>query len=154
MFGVAAYAQTTSEFGYQLHPEKLLENTVGTLQVFVMSNDMMLPRSINDLKVISSDNSIIQIINIQENNDDYTKNVQIKAMKPGIVNIALAAPGFASKEISLEVFNNNNYPSKILMKVTPNDFPIDGPRFGYVAVELATTGGISNYASSNACNCS
>lgn len=146
MFGVAAYAQTTSEFGYQLHPEKLLENTVGTLQVFVMSNDMMLPRSINDLKVISSDNSIIQIIDIQENNDDYTKNVQIKAIKPGIVNIALAAPGFASKEITLEVFNNNNYPSKILMKVTPNDFPIDGPRFGYVAVGLATTGGLPTIA--------
>jgi len=146
MFGVAAYAQTTSEFGYQLHPEKLLENTVGTLQIFVMSNEMMLPSSINDLKVISSDNSIIQIIDIQENNNDYTKNVQLKAIKPGIVDIAIAAPGFSSKEITLEVFNNNNYPSKILMKVTPNDFPIDGPRFGYVAVGLATTGGLPTIA--------
>ncbi|MEK6870243.1 MAG: hypothetical protein AABX09_01755 [Thermoproteota archaeon] len=146
MFVIPVNAQTTAEFGYQLHPEKLLENTVGTLQIFVTSNEMMVPRSINDLKVISSDNSIIQVIDIQENNNGYTKNVQIKAIKPGITNIALAAPGFSSKEITLEVFNNNNYPTQILMKVTPDDFPIDGPRFGYVTVELATTGGLPTIA--------
>jgi len=28
------------------------------------------------------------------------------------------------------------------MKTTPEEFPIDGPRFGYVALELATTGGL------------
>jgi len=139
-------AQTTAEFGYQLHPEKLLENTEGTLQIFVTSNEMMVPRSIDNLKVTSSDNSIIQIIKVQENNNEYTKNVKIKAIKPGIANIALAAPGFSSKEIPLEVFNNNNYPTQILMKITPNDFPIDGPRFGYITVELATTGGLPTVA--------
>jgi len=146
MFVMPVNAQTTSEFGYQLHPEKLLENTVGTLQIFVTSNDMMVPKSIDNLKVISSDNSIIQIIDIEENNNGYTKNVQIKAVKPGIANIALAAPGFSSKEIALEVFNNNDYPTQILMKVTPNDFAIDGPRFGYTTVELATTGGLPTVA--------
>lgn len=140
-------AQTTAEFGYQLHPGKLLENTVGILQIFVTSNEMMVPRSINDLKVISSDNSVIQVIDVQENNNGYTKNVQIKAIKPGIANIALAAPGFSSQEIALEVFNNNNHPTQILMKITPDDFPIDGPRFGYVTVELATTGGLPTIAS-------
>lgn len=146
MFVMPVYAQTTAEFGYQLHPEKLLENTVGTLQIFVTSNEMMVPRTINDLKVISSDNSIIQVIGIEENNNGYTKNVQIKAIKPGITNIALAAPGFSSKEITLEVFNNNNHPTQILMKITPNDFPIDGPKFGYVTVELGTTGGLPTIA--------
>lgn len=147
MFVMPVNAQTTAEFGYQLHPDKLLENTVGTLQIFVTSNEMMVPRSINDLKVISSDNSVIQVIDVQENNDGYTKNVQIKAIKPGIANIVLAAPGFSSQEIALEVFNNNNHPTQILMKITPNDFPIDGPRFGYVTVELATTGGLPTVAS-------
>lgn len=146
MFVMPVNAQTTSEFGYQLHPEKLLENTVGTLQIFVTSNEMMVPKTIDDLKVISSDNSIIQVLDVQENNDGYTKNIQIKAIKPGMANIALAAPGFSSKEIALEVYNNNNYPTQILMKVTPNDFPIDGPRFGYVTVELATTGGLPTVA--------
>jgi len=146
VFIIPVNAQSTAKFGYQLHPEKLLENTVGTLQIFVTSNDMMVPRSIDNLKVTSSDNSIIQIISVQENNNGYTKNIQIKAVKPGIANIALAAPGFSSKEITLEVFNNNNYPTQILMKVTPNDFPIDGPRFGYVSVELATTGSLPTIA--------
>lgn len=143
---IPAHAQKTAEFGYQLHPEKLLENTIGTLQIFVISNEMMVPRSIDNLKVVSSDNSVIQILNVEENNNGYTKNIQIKAMKPGITNIALAAPGFASKEITLQVFNNNNYPTQILMKVTPDDFPIDGPRFGYITVELATTGGLPTVA--------
>lgn len=143
---IPAQAQKTAEFGYQLHPEKLLENTIGTLQIFVISNEMMVPRSIDNLKVVSSDNSVIQILNVEENNNGYTKNIQIKAMKPGIANIALAAPGFASKEITLQVFNNNNYPTQILMKVTPDDFPIDGPRFGYITIELATTGGLPTVA--------
>ncbi len=146
MFVIPAQAQITSEFGYQLHPEKLLENTEGTLQVFVISNEMMIPKQIVDLKVVSSDNAIIQILGVEDGNDKFTKNVLIKAKKSGMVSIAMAAPGFSSKEISLEVFNNNNYPTQILMKITPDKFPIDGPRYGYIALELATTGGLPTLA--------
>ena len=144
---VPVYAQETSEFGFQMHPSKLLENTEGTLQIFVTSNDMMVPKNIENLKVISSDNSIVQIMGIEESGDKFTKNVLIKAKKSGTTNIAIAAPGFSSKEISLEVFDNNNHPSQILMKVTPEKFPIDGPKKGYIAVELATTGGLPTIAS-------
>ncbi len=135
-------AQTTSEFGYQLHPEKLLENTEATLQIFVTSNEMMVPIQIKDLKTVSSDNAIIQILSIEDGNDKFTKNVLIKARKAGMATIALAAPGFSSKEISFEVFNNNNYPSQILMKVTPEVFPTDGYVYGHITLELATTGGL------------
>jgi len=100
---IPAQAQTTSEFGYQIHPGKLLENTEGILQIFVTSNEMMVPKQIQDLKVISSDNSIIQILAVEEGNDKFTKNVVIMAKKPGITTIALAAPGFSSKEISIFV---------------------------------------------------
>ena len=144
---IPVQAQTSSEFGYQLHPEKLLENSEGILQIFVTSNDMMVPTQIENLKVISSDNSVIEIIGIEEDTDKFTKNIFIKAKKSGITGIVLAAPGFSSKEISLEVFNNNNYPTQILMKITPEGFPIDGPRFGYIALELATTGGLPTLAS-------
>jgi len=140
-------AQTTSEFGYQLHPEKLLEKTEGILQIYVTSNEMMVPKQIDNLKVVSSDNSVIEILGIEEDTDKFTKNIFIKAKKPGITGIVLAAPGFSSKEISLEVFNNNNYPTQILMKITPEGFPIDGPRYGYIALELATTGGLPTLAS-------
>lgn len=147
MLIVPAYAQVTSEFGYQLHPEKLLENTEGTLQVFVSSNDMMVPKEISNLKAISSDNSIIEILGIEDSGDKFTKNILIKAKNPGSTTIALAAQGFSSKEIALEVFNNNNYPTQILMKITPNEFPVDGPKYGHIVVELATTGGIPTIAS-------
>ena len=140
-------AQTTSEFGYQLHPEKLLENTVGTLQIFVVSNEMMVPKQIENLKAVSSDNEIIQILQIEESNDKFTKNISIQAKGPGIATRVLAAQGFASKEISLQVFNNNNHPTQILMKITPEKFPIDGPRYGHIAIELATTGGLPTIAS-------
>ncbi|MHA7647230.1 hypothetical protein [Nitrosopumilus sp. S4] len=143
---VPVQAQTTSEFGYQLHPGKLLENTEGILQIFVESNEMMVPREINNPKAISSDNSIIEILRIEDGNDEFTKNVIIKAKKPGITSIALAASGFSSKEITLEVFNNNNFPTQILMKATPELFPIDGPRIGNIAIELATTGGLPTRA--------
>jgi len=140
-------AQTTSEFGYQLHPEKLLENTEGILQIFVTSNEMMVPKQIDNLKAISSDNAIIQILGIEDGNNEFIKNIMVKARKPGIVTIALAAPNFSSKEISLEVFNNNNYPTQLLMKITPEVFPIDGPRFGYITLEMGTTGGLPTLTS-------
>ncbi|QLH02855.1 hypothetical protein C5F47_04465 [Nitrosopumilus cobalaminigenes] len=147
MFIIPVQAQTTSEFGYQLHPEKLLENTEGTLQVFVTSNEMMVPKQITNLKAISSDNSIIEILEIKDGSDKYTKNILLKANNPGITSIALAAEGFSSKEISLEVFNNNNYPTQMLMKITPNVFPIDGPKYGHIVIEIATTGGIPTVTS-------
>jgi len=149
MFLVPVQAQITSEFGYQSHPNKVLENTEGKLQIFVTSNDMMVPKQITNLKATSSDNEIIEILGIEDGNDKYTKNILFKAKNPGITSIALAAQGFSSKEISLEVFNNNNYPTQILMKITPNEFPIDGPKYGHIVVELATTGGIPSIASEN-----
>lgn len=149
IFVMPVQAQVTSEFGYQLHPEKLLENTEGTLQIFVISNEMMVPKEIKNLKVISSDNSIIQVLDVVDGNEKFAKNVLIKAKKPGITNIALAAPGFSSKEITLEVFNNNNYPTQLLMKTTPQKFSIDGPRYGYIALEVATTGGLPTLASND-----
>ncbi|MGY5147634.1 MAG: hypothetical protein ACW9W4_06525 [Candidatus Nitrosopumilus sp. bin_7KS] len=144
---VPVQAQSISEFGYQLHPGKLLENTEATLQIFVTSNDMIVPKEIEDLQVVSSDNEIIQIISVTDGNDIFSKNVQILAKKPGIASVVLAASSFSSKEIILEIFTNNNHPTQMLMKVSPTEFPVDGPRFGYITVELATTGGLPTIAS-------
>jgi hypothetical protein len=144
---IPANAQTTSEFGYKLLPEKLLENTFGDLQVYVISNEKMVPTTISDLKVISSDTDVIQILEVEKDSDSYIKNIKIKAIEPGITTIALAAPGFSSKEITVEVFNNNNHPTQILMKVTPEEFAVDGQKYGFVGVELTTTGGLPVLAS-------
>ena len=113
------------EFGYKLHPQKLLENTEGVIQVYVISNEKIVPTPIKGMKVSSSDNSIIQIQEVQNDSYDYSTKIKILAMNPGVANIALAAPGFKSQQISVPVFNNNNHPTQILLKSTPNDFPVD-----------------------------
>ena len=141
---LSAYA-ATSEFGYKLLPEKLLEYTDGTLQVFVEVDKLMIPSEIVGLKTTSSDSSIIKITGVDLANDFIT-NVKIQALKPGEAKIALAAPGFNSKEISLKVYDNNNFPTQIQMKVTPNVFPVDGPKHGYIGVELLTTSGLPTKA--------
>ncbi len=134
------------EFGYQQHPQKLLENTEGVIQVYVLSGDKIFPTSIKGMKVTSSDNSIIQIKEIQSEDSEYSTKIKIHAIKPGIADISLAAPGFNSQVIHVTIYNNNNYPTKILLKTTPNEFPIDGPKTGYVGIELATTGDLPTIA--------
>jgi len=138
MMPFSAYSESSNEFGTKLLPEKLLEYTVGTLQVFVEVDNLIIPKGIGDLKATSTDNSIIKIIGIESANEFIT-NIKIQALEPGVANIALAAPGFLSKEIPIKVYNSNNYPTQIQMKITPNDFPVDGPKYGYIGIELLTT---------------
>ena len=143
---ISAYAD--SEFGVKQLPGKILEYTDGILQVYVESDGLMIPTVINGLKTSSTDTSIIKIVGIEPANK-YITNIQIQALQPGKANIILAAPGFSSKEILITVFNNNNYPTQIQMKITPNDFPVDGPKHGYIAVELLTTSGLPTKAESD-----
>jgi len=140
---ISAYAD--SEFVFKQLPGKLLEYTDGTLQVYVESEGLMVPTQITGLKTTSTDSSIIKIVGMESTNK-YITNIQIQALKPGTANIILAAPGFLSKEIPITVFNNNNYPTQIQMKITPKDFPVDGPRHGYIGIELLTTSGLPSKA--------
>jgi len=141
MVFLPSHAEPSTEFGYQILPEKLLENTEGLIQLYVSANGIMVPESINNLKVISSDNSIIKVIGVEQFND-YITNIKIQALNPGNTKLAVAASGFLSKEIPIQVYNNNNFPTQIMMKITPNDFPVDGPKFGYISVEILTTSGL------------
>lgn len=146
---IPVYAQSTAEFDYKMHPEKLLEDTIGTIQVFVSSNDIMIPLPISELKAVSSNTDVIQILEIKENNSKFSNEIIIKAEKSGIATIALAAPGIPSKEITIEVFNNNNLPTQLMIKATPQEFSIDGPKSGYIAVQFATTGGLPTAVQEN-----
>ncbi|MFY9300822.1 MAG: hypothetical protein WAO91_06505 [Candidatus Nitrosotenuis sp.] len=137
--------QEALNFGYQVLPEKILENTDVILQVYSMSGEFMLPRDISNLKAVSSDSEIIQILGVEQTGR-YTTNLKIKAIKAGTANIAIAAQGFASQEIPITVYTNNNNPSKLSLKLTPDDFAVDSPKFGYVAVELLTSGGLPTRA--------
>ncbi len=141
-----SFTQTNLEFGYQLHPQKFLENTIGTISIHALDNGKITPISIDGLKVSSSDNTIVEIRDVK-NADNYSTGIEILAKEPGLVNISLAAPDFKSQEIPIEIYNNNNHPTQILLKTTPNDFPVDGPKFGYIGIELATTGNLPVIAS-------
>jgi len=144
MIPISSYADS-GEIGYKLLPEKILEYTDGTLQVFVEADGIMIPLGIVGLKATSTDSEIIKIIGIEPANE-YITNIKIQALKPGEANIALAAPGFLSQEIPIKVYDNNNFPTQIQMKITPNVFPVDGPKYGYIGVELLTTGGLPTKA--------
>ena len=141
---ISAYAES-NEFGFKLFPEKILEYTDGTLQIFVESNGLMIPREIIGLKTSSSDSSVIKIIGLEPANEFIT-NIKIQAQQPGEAKISLAAPGFSSQEILIKVYDNNNYPTQIQMKITPEVFPVDGPKFGHIGIELLTTSGLPTKA--------
>jgi hypothetical protein len=142
---IPAHAQTYYEFGYQLHPQKLLENTEGIIQIYVLNGGKTSPTTINGLKVASSDNTILEIRDTIKT-ENFVTQIKIFAKQPGTANISLAAPGIKSTEIPITVFTNNNHPTKLLLKITPDDFPVDGPKFGYIGIELATTGDLPTIA--------
>lgn len=139
------HAQTYDEFGYQIHPKKLLEHTEGIIHVYVLNGERISPTIIDGLKVSSSDNSILEVREVKQT-ENFSTEIKIFAKEPGTVNLSLAAPGIKSKEIPINVYTNNNHPTKLLLKTTPNDFPVDGPKFGYVGIELATTGNLPTIA--------
>ncbi|MCZ6581843.1 MAG: hypothetical protein O6761_01565, partial [Thaumarchaeota archaeon] len=137
-----AYAQTLGTFSYTILPEKMLEHSEGIIQVYELSNGIMRSSTIEDLRVRSSDISVIQIIETEKDENEFITNVRIKSLKPGIATIAIISSGFSSLEFPIIVYANNNFPTQILMKFTPDNFSLDGPKRGYVAIELATTNGL------------
>lgn len=140
IFIANAYGQTSTEFGHRLIPNKIVENTDAILEIYI-KQDTIIPSQIKNLIVTSSDSSIIQILEIQENKNGFMTPIKIRAVGSGIVNIAIAAPGFLSKEIPITVYGNKNNPSQLLIKATPATFFINGPDKGYVSVELADEDG-------------
>ena len=130
-----AFAQPSSEFGYRLIPSKIVENSEGILQVYA-KDEVGIPTKIDNLIVTSSDSSIVEIRGIEENPDSGITSVNIRAVNPGTADVALAAPGFASQEFEITVYGNKHNPSKLLIKTTPDTFSINGPKKGYVSVEL------------------
>lgn len=139
VFSTSVYGQTPSEFGYRFLPNKIVENTDAVLQVYAKEDS--LSGSIDNLVAISSDSSIIQISKIEKDQNNAGTSIKIKALNPGSSTIALAAPGFNSQEVPITVYGDNNAPTKLLIKATPNTLSTIGSAKGYVAVELANDAG-------------
>jgi len=149
LFTTITYGQTSTELGYRLVPNKIVEDSEGILQVYVKNGEEVIPSQINNLIVASSDSSIIQILEIQKNENGFVTPVRIKAVGSGTTNIALAAPGFLSKEFPITVYGNKNNQEQLLIKSVPSDFSVNGPNKGYVSVELADEDGFPTRATSD-----
>ncbi|HEV2193485.1 MAG TPA: hypothetical protein VGR54_07715 [Nitrosopumilaceae archaeon] len=139
IFSTGAYGQTPSELGYRFLPSKIVQNTDAVMQVYAKGTSI--PRNIDNLIATSSDSSIIQISSVEKDQSGLITVVNIKALNPGITNIDLAAPGFASQEVPVTVYGDNKVPTKLLIKTTPNSFSTIGAEKGYIAVELANDAG-------------
>ena len=147
LFTSVANGQETNEFGYRLLPNKIVEHTDGILEVYMIKDGIVTPAKIANSIVTSSDSSIIKILEIENEQDDFITKVKIMALNMGTTNIALAAPGFSSQEFPITVYDDTHNPSKLLIKTNPNIFSVNGPKAGYVSVELADGNGIPTPAS-------
>lgn len=138
VFPVCVYADTPPELGITLLPGKIMENTEGIIEVYSKTDGI----SLDKLIATSSDQSIVKILGITQDNGHMMSKIKINAIKSGDAKIALAAPGFSSTEFDLTIFKNSNIATNLLIKTTPTSFATNGPTHGYVAVESANSGGI------------
>ena len=136
-----AYADDGYSFGVRLIPQKLIENSEGTLQVYALHNGHISPQKIQNMIYSSSDSSVLQIIGVENSNDGFSTNIKLITSNHGTANIELGAPGFSSSQVPVTVYGNSNYPTKLLVQSTPSTFSISGPREGYFTVELANSDG-------------
>jgi hypothetical protein len=127
-----AYADTTTgQLGMKLFPGKIIENSQGLIQVYSKSEGGI----INKLVATSSDPSIVKITDITQDPSHTLFTVNIDAVKAGEAKISLAAPGFSSQELTIDVSKNSHIVSKLLVRTTPDTFNADGPKHGYYSVE-------------------
>jgi hypothetical protein len=138
------HGQSPSDIEYRFVPSKIIEGTEGTLQVY--AKDTM-PRPVDNLIATSSDPTLVEITSIDSNQNRLFTEVKIRAMHAGNAKIAFAAPGFLSKEIPVTIYPDESVATQIIMKITPNIFSVNGPKEGYVSVQLANKDGIPVFAS-------
>ena len=101
----SAYGQEVKNFGYKLLPEKLVEGTEGILQVYGLQKNIPLPDAIENLIVTSSDQSIVKVLELNTNIDTAITSVKLQAVDSGTAKIAIAAPGFASEEFEIKIYD-------------------------------------------------
>ncbi|MGI0047650.1 MAG: Ig-like domain-containing protein [Nitrosotalea sp.] len=139
---VKSYAEDTSTFGVRLIPNKMIENSNGTLEVYALYNGHIVPTKIENIISSSTNSNIIQVIGIEDNDTSFMTHIKIQANNPGTASITLAAPGFSSQEFSITVYGDEAAPTTLLIKATPSTFSINGPKTGYFSVELVNSNGL------------
>lgn len=143
------YAEDSNTFGVRLIPNKMVENSYGILEISALYDSHVFPIKIQDLAFSSTDSTIVQVVGIEGNQSGFITHVKIKANNPGTADIVLAAPGFASEQFPITVYQDKISPSSLIVKATPAIFSINGPKTGYFSVELANIDGLPVPAKNN-----
>lgn len=138
---IKSYAVEDYSFGVRMIPQKLIENSDGTLQIYALHNNYIYPKKIENLVFSSTASSIVQVTGVENGSNDFITNIKLKSLSQGNAKIELGAPGFTPMEIPITVYGNVNYPTKLLVKSTPSTFSISGPSTGYFTVELTNNNG-------------
>ena len=132
-----AYGQEVKNFGYKLLPEKLVEGTEGILQVYGLQKNIPIPDAIENLIVTSSDQSIVKVLELNTNIDTSITSVKLQTYDSGVAKIAIAAPGYASEEFEIRIYDIKQGEQQLLVKTVPDIFTVNGPSKGYYSVQLA-----------------
>lgn len=139
---IKSYAEDTTTFGVRLIPDKMIENSNGTLEVYALYNGHVSPTKIQNMVFSSTDSTIVQVVGVEDNDTSFITHIEIRANNPGTANIVLAAPGFSSQEFPITVYSDEAAPTSLLIKATPSSFSINGPKTGYFSVELVNSDGL------------
>ena len=130
----SAYAQDL-EFGVRQVPSKIIENTQSKLEIFTIKEGILFPQPINQFTITSQDPDIVDIVSADQKHG-FNSIVEIDAKKQGTAKLSLAGNGYKSTEFSVTVHQNQRNEKNIILKAIPDSFSANGPRTGFISVEL------------------
>jgi len=127
------------EIEYKIFPEKIHDNDIVLLEIYKTINNKVSLEKIQDLKVESSDTSIIQILDFEDTHEFKTL-IKLKAISKGSTNLYVFAEGTQAIEIPITI-NGNNLPSDINLDIFPDTFEIGKNNEGVISVLLMDNNG-------------
>lgn len=130
----SAHAETL-EFGMRLVPTKIIETTESKLEIFTIKNGKIFPQPIEDFAIISQNPDLLEIIG-KDSLNGFNMSVLIDPKKPGNAKISLAANGYKSTEFTITIHQNIRNEKNIILKAIPDSFTVNGPKTGFLSVEL------------------
>lgn len=125
----------TLEFGMRLVPTKIIEATESKIEIFTIKNGKIFPQPIEDFAIISQNPDMLEIIG-KDSLNGFNMSVLIDPKKPGNAKISLAANGYKSTEFTIPIHQNNRNEKNIILKAIPDSFTVNGPKTGFLSVEL------------------
>ena len=132
-----AYAADDIEFGTRFLPSNIVENSEAIIQVYAIQDENIIPKNISDLIATSLDSSIVRVVEVIEPDSGFITELKIATGDAGDTTITLAAPGFPSKEIPIEVFGNQLSQQQIILQTVPDTFSVESNSRGLVSIQLS-----------------